>query len=225
MNIEERVRQALVADGRSVQVPPRPTTSELHDRSERRLRRWPVAAVAAATVVAVAIAIGVIRPIRVQVDWLVPGEGSETVSFEPSGPDVFATGTVGAASWVAAARVRDDLVCVGMLVEHPSSSDSSVGCGQRRPVPITIGASQARHGVVAVAGTVSDEVARLVWELPDGPIELAIERHPEIDLRLFADAAPVDAPITMLRAYDQAGNPLAAAGINSLPDTADHTGP
>lgn len=224
MNVEERVRRALTADGQAVRVPAPPTVAGLAGR--RRVRGWPVAVTAslvAVVLVAVLVA-GLSRPFGLRIDSVLGADGPPTtVSFNPAGPDVFASGQLEPVAWVAAAQAQGSLSCVGVQMHRSEGTNSSVGCRMLGPSPIEVGAIQSHDSVVVVAGWVSDRVARLVWQRPDGAVDLALREHAGIGPRLFADAAKVEQPSTILQAYDTNGNPIGGAGISAVPD--EPTGP
>lgn len=145
-------------------------------------------------------------------------EDSLTVSFEDDVGDVFATGeTERGVRWVAAAR-RGEPPCVGVRIEARRGKDSAVSCSPRTPTPIqAVRTANEVMSVVAVAGWVSDDVSRIVWELPDGPQAVTIHALDRLPSRVFAAAGPLPGTVTMLVAYDSTGQPLGGLGIAGAP--------
>lgn len=220
MNVEDRVRRALHADADRLEVPPRPSL-EVLERRRRVAPRWAGPAAAAAALAVLVVAVMMLLP-SPTVEVLDPPDDvprglddGQTVSFDPDSEDVFATGeTEGGLRWVAAARIGA-LPCIGVSIEANGGKYSAVSCSPRTPVPIqavrtTINEATAAIGV---AGWVSDEVDRVVWELPGGPQEITIRRHGDLPARVFGAAAPLPDSVTMLVAYDSAGRRLGAIGV------------
>lgn len=229
MNIEQRVRTSLTEDGRRIEVPPVPPLSELV-RSQGRSRLL-LGGLAAAAVLLVGLVVVVMG------DWARPGgleigpaDEPDRATFGPivsyDGGDVFASGvTDRGVDWTGAANVTERLPCVGIQVSAPGVVEEAAGCHDvRSAVAVRLAAvvRPADHGVVGVAGWVSDDVARLVWVLPDGTVELDLHTKPGLPARLFAGGAHVAPETTMIEAYDAAGDRLATIGVagSSEPDPA-----
>lgn len=228
MNVEQRVRAALLEDGRRVQVPPAPPVSDLlRSRGPSRL----VVGVAAAAALVIVFLLA---------DWAGPsgleigpaddaaGVSSDTlVSYD--GGDVFASGvTDGGMDWTGAANVSDRLPCIGIRIRGSGVAAAVAGCSPVRPaiaVRLAAATPTADRGVVGVAGWVSDEVARLVWLVPEGTIEFELHTKPGLPARLFSGAAHVGAEATMIEAYDAEGDRLATVGVagSSKDEGADPT--
>lgn len=217
MSVEQRVRAALLEDARHLEVPPAPPVSDLlHSPGRSR------------SVVGVAVAAAALLVIFAVADWAGPsrleigpadeadGERSDTlVSYD--GRDVFASGvTDGGVDWTGAADVSDHLPCIGIQIRGPGVAEAVAGCSPVRPgtaVRLAAATPTADRGVVAVAGWVSDEVARLVWSVPEGAIELDLHTKQGLPVRLFAGAAHVDAEPTMIEAFDTEGDRLAIVNV------------
>lgn len=210
MNVEERLRLALIEDAAALEVPPLPALSELERRSRRTSWRWALIAVTAG-IVAVALIAGVtVRSIVV--DDVQP---ASPVSFDPGAGDVFANGEVGeGVRWTAAAGRADGLPCVGVLLEGPKARESTISCTRLSPTAVHLThTSNSQGDAIAVAGWVSDEVSRLVWQHPDGPVEIDLQTHGDMPRRVFAAAAPATEDVTIVEAYNDAGEPLGGAGV------------
>lgn len=236
MTVEERVRAALRADADRMEVPRAPEVEDLPDA--RRLSPWRVGLVAAALVLAAVLLVDVpglptagIDPIGL-IDPVAPPSAatpptSETPPFDPGenlsylnfdGPDVFASGTMDGYSWSGAARLRRDF-CIGASIRGSGARHSGSSCGSldnhRSRGPITVVSADGGEGGLAVAGWVTDEVSRVVWELPDGPVELELIDHPDAPGRVFAGAGRVGGEVTLVWAYDAEGTRLGAAGVST----------
>lgn len=134
----------------------------------------------------------------------------DSLSFD--GGDVFATGqTEGGIEWAAAARPGEP-PCVGVRIEASGGRQGTESCSPRTTAPIH--AVRTTNGfMMVVAGWVSDEVSRIVWELPDGPQEATIYMLDHLPERVFVARGPLPDSLTMLLAYDSTGRGLGGIGI------------
>lgn len=216
MNVEERVRRALHEDASKLEVPPRPSLTDLERPKGRNRWVWAAAAaVVAASVVVAVVAVGLMPENTVTIG---PG-GSPTSPGVPDGAllfaegEVFAEGTRDEVGWIAVATGGEH-PCVGVQVDLGDKRLASSACGPLRTSPI-----RATHqtdpdaGVVAIAGWVSDEVARVVWELPDETRDLRLERHDGLPGRVFGAAASPGEDVSVLWAYDDTGRQLGGTGV------------
>lgn len=216
MKVEERVRRALLDDASKLEVPRRPSLADL-DRARRRSRWvWVAAAVAVASVVVgVAVAVGVMPQGTVTIG---PGDGQTSPDIpshdlQYDDDEVFAQGTSNGVPWEAAA-IGGEHPCVGVRVESDRRFLGSSRCGPLDSSPVmAINQTDPDAGVVAIAGWVSDEVARLVWELPDGTLELQLERHDGLPARVFGAAATPGEEGSALWAYDDTGRRIGGTGV------------
>lgn len=217
MNVEERVRRALHEDASKLEVPPRPSLANL-ERSNRR-SRWAWAA-AAAVVVAASVAVAVVATGLVPENTVTIGPGDEPTSLGTP-PDalrfdddeVFAEGTRDGVRWIAAATGGEH-PCVGVQVDLGDKRLASSECGPLHTAPIrATHQTDPEAGVLAIAGWVSEEVARVVWELPDETRDLPLEQREGLPGRVFGAAASPGEDVSVLWAYDDTGHQLGGTGV------------
>jgi hypothetical protein len=222
MNVEERVRHALQQDGERIEVPPPPSRAAL-ERPRRRSPRRLVLAAGAAAAVLLLIALLVPRLIPSRMVEIAPVDDPPDLFhepgvqwpdfFDPTGEHVFADGVFGDLRWVAAAN-EGHLRCVGVQIQGEQRAEAVSGCGPGSPSPVVAThTGVGEDGVMAVAGWVSDDVARLVWELPEADVELELTTHGDLPVRLFGGAGKPGDEVTILRAYDSTGRSLGGTGI------------
>lgn len=216
MNVEERVRRALREDASKLEVPPRPSLADL-ERPKGRRWVWVVAAAVtlAASVVVAMVAVGPMPENTVTIgpgDTLTsPGVPPGALRFDEG--EVFAEGTRDGVGWIAVAAGGEH-PCVGVQVDLGDKRLASSACGPLRTSPIrATHQTDPEAGVVAIAGWVSDEVARVVWELPDETRDLRLERRDDLPGRVFGAAASPGEDVSVLWAYDDTGRQLGGTGV------------
>lgn len=219
MTVEDRVRRALHADAARLEVPTRPSLAELEQRTQRRPWRWVVAAGAAAAALAlvalVAVMVGLLPRPEVEIG---PADDPEAMPahdllVDPETDEIVAEGTVAEVRWLVAARAGE-LMCLGVRIDSEELSDGRTSCSRAaasRGEVAHIGATE--QGVVAIAGWVGEDVARAVWELPDGDMELELEQRPGLAIRVFGAAGQPGDEITIVRFYDHDGRSLGGVGV------------
>lgn len=114
-------------------------------------------------------------------------------------------------------------LCVGVAIEGPSLRESAVSCEPATGSVIRLTpVARPDHGHLAIAGWVSDEVARVVWELPDRDVELELHERADLPVRVFADGREHPEEITFIFAYDADGQRLGGTGIASREASSDN---
>jgi hypothetical protein len=220
MRIEERVRDALHADAARLQVPEPPPIAVLEVR--RRLSPWRLGLVAAAAVALVVALVTFTALPGVRVEFF-DGDPDDALPLdeEPGGLDfdgeeVFASGRLtDEVRWVAAARMGE-LLCVGAALEGPGLRERTSSCEPATTTVLRVSpVARADEGHLAISGWVSDEVARVVWELPAGPVELELHERADLPVRVFAAGGEHPDEITFVSAYDADGQRLGTTGIAS----------
>lgn len=145
------------------------------------------------------------------VDWETPQPAApdEGPSFDASDGEVFTTGQLDGSRWTAAVRPGTP-PCIGVRLDAHGVPESASTCDARGLLStVTVGSGE----VLAVAGLVSDQVERLVWELPSGPLDMGLHDRAGLEGRVFAGAAPTSDAPTLLVAYDVHERQIASAGV------------
>lgn len=187
-------------------------------RARRQQRtRWAAACAVVGTALAASVAgVAALAPDDAGV-LLAPGAEALPVPFDPAEAEAFANGeTDGGVRWAAAARDGDP-PCIGLVVRVREGMRSSAGCEPVTGVPVqatAYGAGQFGIRSLGVTGWVSEEVSRVVWERPDGRVELDIHERPGLPARVVAafDDDPPAGP-TALVALDRAGSRIGGSPL------------